>query len=248
MSGKTTEFVRRQINRLFGFDIVRVSGQHTLRTHVPAVIRQYGIDAVIDIGANEGHFGETLRELGFKGEIYSFEPVVSAFNQLKNAARGDPRWSTFNFALGSESCETEMNVSKFSQFSSLLEANDFGHKWANMAVVQRQRIEVRTLSQCFAEGTLPRERRFLLKMDTQGYDLEVFRGLGGSYGSIHCMLSEISLIPIYENMPHYLEALHEYESAGFLISGMYPITRNANLTLNEMDCMLINSHRSSPPA
>ena len=55
------------------------------------------------------------------------------------------------------------------------------------------------------------------------------------------MLSELSLIPIYSGMPHYLEALSVYESKGFSVSGFYPITRNRALALNEVDCMLVNT-------
>ena len=53
------------------------------------------------------------------------------------------------------------------------------------------------------------------------------------------MLSELSLIPLYEGMPSYLESLACYNGAGFLASGFYPITRQPNLALNEVDCMLV---------
>ena len=78
-------------------------------------------------------------------------------------------------------------------------------------------------------------------MDTQGYDLEVFKGGKKSLASVCCLLSEMSLIPIYEGMPHYLESLSTYQDAGFKVSGFYPITRNLDLSLNEVDCMLVNT-------
>ena len=67
--------LRYQINKRTNFDIVHVSGQHTLRTHLMSVLQDYNIDTVLDVGANEGQFGAELRNLGFRGDIHSFEPV-----------------------------------------------------------------------------------------------------------------------------------------------------------------------------
>ena len=168
--------VRYQTNRLLDIDIVRASGQHTLRTHLQRVISDYAVDAIIDVGANEGGFGASVRSLGFTGNIYSFEPVAEAFGKLSLAATDDPQWTVFNFALGAEEAESMINVSKFSQFSSILNANDYGNSWENMKVESHEKIRVRTLDNCFAEGLIPRQKRILLKMDTQGFDLQVFRG------------------------------------------------------------------------
>ncbi len=240
---KMIDFVRYQANRRLDLDIVRASGQHTLRTHMLHVIKHYDIDAIIDVGANEGGFGSLMRELGFRGEIHSFEPVAEAFAVLSGLAARDDKWNAHGFALGSSRGETTINVSKFSQFSSILNANDYGNSFENMMVGHRQRTEVRTLDECFEESLIARDRRIFLKMDTQGYDLEVFKGAVKSLALFQCMLSELSLIPIYDGMPTYLESLALYQQHGFAVSGFYPITRKPNLALNEVDCMLLNVGR-----
>lgn len=234
------DVVRYQTNRRLNIDVVWASGQHTLRTHIYKVIEDYAIDAIIDVGANEGHFGSLIRSFGFRGEIYSFEPVAEAFDKLSLLAAKDAKWIVYDFALGAEAGESLINVSKFSQFSSMLSANEYGNSWENMEVGYQQKIKIKTLDECFSEGLIPGQRRFLLKMDTQGYDLKVFKGASKSLASVCCILSELSLIPIYHGMPHYLESLSAYESKGFSVSGFYPITRNPNLALNEVDCMLVN--------
>jgi FkbM family methyltransferase len=38
----------------------------------------------------------------------------------------------------------------------------------------------------------------------------------------------------------FLAALQTYEEAGFAVTGIYPVSRNDDLTVIEMDCMLIN--------
>ena len=238
---KLIDVIRYQINKLIDIDIVRASGQHTLRTHIQRVLSDYAVDVIIDVGANEGGFGVSIRSLGFAGDIYSFEPVAEAFEKLSLASADDPQWTVFNFALGAEEGESIINISKFSQMSSILDANDYGNSWEPMKVESHQKIRIRTLDNCFEEGLIPRQKRVLLKMDTQGFDLQVFRGGNIFLENVCCMLSELSLIPIYIGMPHYLEALSEYESKGFAVSGFYPITRHPALALNEVDCMLVNT-------
>jgi hypothetical protein len=45
-------------------------------------------------------------------------------------------------------------------------------------------------------------------------------------------------------MPHYLDALRKYEEYGFVVTGLYPVSRDKNtLSTIEMDCALINSNR-----
>ena len=46
------------------------------------VIRHHNIQTVLDVGAKEGLFGTALRESGFKGRIFSFEPITEMFDRL----------------------------------------------------------------------------------------------------------------------------------------------------------------------
>jgi FkbM family methyltransferase len=233
--------LRSQANRVLDLDVVRSSGQHTLRTHTMKILRDYAIDTVIDVGASEGGYGSHLRRLGFGGEIYSFEPVREAFEKLTAVAARDGKWTTFNLALGAHRRKATINVSRFSQLSSFLPASAYGAShWENMKVVHHQEIEISTLDDCLRQELVPARRRYLLKMDTQGFDLEVFKGAETTIPEICCMLSELSLIPLYEGAPHYLDALALYGQSGFSVSGFYPITRNQELALNEVDCMMVN--------
>lgn len=233
------DVARRAINRVLKLDVVRVSGQYRLESHIATVLAAYGVDAIIDVGANEGAFGELMRDIGYRGPIYSFEPVASAFAVLAKRAANDDNWHVFEFALGAQEGKAQINVSKFTQFSSILSATSYGNSWENMKVEHKQDIVVRTLDDCLREGLLGTALRYFLKMDTQGFDVQVFNGSPALLPNVCCMLSELSLIPIYEGMPNYRESLARYNKEGFLVSGFYPITRNENLALNEVDCMLV---------
>ena len=68
--------------------------------------------------------------------------------------------------------------------------------------------------------------RLFLKMDTQGYDLEVVRGALGSLPRVLGLLSEIAAEPAYEGMPLYLELLEVYELPGFRLRSIIEIAWN----------------------
>lgn len=81
-----------------------------------------------------------------------------------------------------------------------------------------------------------------LKMDTQGYDLEVLKGLGSMHEFIFALQSEISVIPIYQNMPHLTDSISFLEKAGFEIAGMYPVNQEkSTLRMVEFDVLMVNS-------
>lgn len=75
-------------------------------------------------------------------------------------------------------------------------------------------------------------------MDTQGYDLEVFSGLGEKIRHVIAMQSEVSVIPIYKKMPAWIESISVFEKQGFQVVGLFPVTRDF-LCVIEYDCLLI---------
>src|SRR5713226_10094851 len=83
-------------------------------------------------------------------------------------------------------------------------------------------------------------RRPYLKLDTQGYDLEVLRGSVHTLRSIAGLQSEASVIGIYRQMPDFTETIAQLKAYGFDLTGMYAVARDASLRLVEFDCVTIN--------
>jgi FkbM family methyltransferase len=245
---KLRRAIRRSVRRAFQVDIVRVDNATPLGRHLREVLASYRIDTIVDVGANEGQFGALLRNLGFKGDVHSFEPVKSTYDLLAKATAGDPHWTAHNMALGKAPGRLVMNVSEGSVFSSALRPNNYGSAKFNDIKVQRQEeVEVSTLDHFIEHRLSDKKRRIFLKMDTQGYDLEVFAGATTSLDKICCILSELSLIPIYDGMTDYLQALAAYQHKGFSVSGLFPVNRNDDLALIEVDCVMVSRRHLTPP-
>jgi FkbM family methyltransferase len=82
------------------------------------VLDKLSIDCVIDVGANHGQYGEFLRDIGYKGWIVSFEPVRAVFEDLSRHAEKKPPWRVFQYALGSENGQAEINVNLYDDMTS----------------------------------------------------------------------------------------------------------------------------------
>lgn len=233
--------LHKKLARLCGYEMIRLKKHPSLEAHLEKLIEAKAINLVLDVGANRGQFAQRLRQQGYRGEIHSFEPVSHSFAAIQRASGGDSNWHVHQLALGAENGEAVINVTEFSELTSFLQFNDFGRKEFEQASIQNQEtVQVVTLDK-FLAAELPgfRSKNILLKMDTQGFDLQVFAGAQQSLDAIDVLVSELSLTPIYEGMPHYLEVLKIYENAGFAVTGLYPITRKADFALIEMDCVMI---------
>ena len=226
----------------YGYECIRKKKNPTLKSHLFNLIDQYLIDIVIDVGANHGQFGNLLRSIGYKGEILSFEPTKKSFEILSEASSRDDRWKIYPLGLGDKKISEKINIFESSDFNSLLQPNDMGKATFKnkLKKLHSESINIETLNRILAPHAL-KGRRIFLKMDTQGYDLNVFKGASKYYSNIACLLTEISLQPIYQKMPDYHETLSFYESKGFAVSGLYPVSRQKDSSVIEMDCFMINT-------
>lgn len=216
------------------------------------VLRRLEVNCVLDVGANTGQYALGLRRAGYEGHIVSFEPIRKVFAELRAASEDDPAWSVHNFALGSAEAEATIHIMSNSDLSSLLTPNPYSHERfeQKMRIVGAERVTVRRLDSLLGEvaGHLARPR-FFLKMDTQGYDLETFAGLGDQVGRILGLQSEVSALPIYHEMPPLTEALRVYSSHGFEIAGMYPVGWDKPTgRVLEFDCVMVQPGVTAPSA
>lgn len=234
--------ILRKFANMAGYEVTRKGNTHnSIDFHLASVFAKYKIDCVIDVGANVGQYGEFLRGLGYTGWIVSFEPVKSVFDELTRKAKGDDRWVCHNLALGDKSEKKEINVYSSSVFSSFLDASEYSRSiWKSLENVISEEVSVARLDDIFQEiSDLTGGLHYYLKLDTQGYDLNVFRGAQNVLDKVCAMQTELSLIHVYENMSASYEVLNEFHLKNYFISGMYPINRDESLAVIEYDCVLV---------
>lgn len=221
-----------------------------LSLHLKKLFASQGVDAVWDVGANRGQYYQFLRNgIGFKGTILSFEPLSELNRDLTRKSMQDPNWHVFPFALGEKNEHLAINVMQANDMSSFL-SPDCNHtdrfKDSNNPV-ETEMVEVKCLNDIYEEiSTKYAARKSYLKMDTQGFDLNVIKGGAKVISNYVALQTEASVLPLYEGVPDYRESISYLNDIGFELSGVYPVTVDEKLRLIEFDCVMVNVEKINP--
>ncbi len=225
------QFIRRTLNWC-GYDIRRLRFHRDLMDF----IRDREITVVLDVGANVGQFGASLRALGYRGKIISYEPLSSVFGILAKTAATDGNWEVNHFALGARNERKSINVAAASEFSSLLPFSEAAIRHDdNAAAVSSETIEVRTLDDACPH--LP--GKALLKIDTQGFERQVLDGGRSVLPMMKGVQMELPIVHLYEGTWRFHEALEYMADAGFVPAQIHPVNYHSadSLSLIEVDCL-----------
>jgi len=196
--------VRRTL-RAFGYDFIPFpmndwfEQRLTVGRHLLKLFSHLKINCVLDVGAHYGEYGRFLRDIGYSGNIISFEPVSENYQMLLRHCSADPKWKAHRLALGDQNTTEEINVFRDTELCSFLKPNDYcaAHMKRTDLVNGVEHVDVRRLDTVFDECVNGIEQpRVYLKLDTQGYDLNVLEGAGHQLDRILGLQSELSVKPI----------------------------------------------------
>lgn len=237
------DLVRRGATRV-GSRIGRLPGVELLGAHLAALFARLRINVVLDVGAHVGQYGRFLRNLGYRGHIVSFEPILANFTRLEGRRAGDAKWSAHRLALSNRDAVVPINVTHLTQFSSFLPPSGYSREQFDglSDVVRTEMVETTRLDGFLAHGIAGVTRpRIFLKLDTQGHDLIVLEGASGLLDRVVALQSEIAVKPIYQGMTGYLEALSALNTMGFELTGLFPVLRDKAFRIVEFDSVMIRA-------
>ncbi len=237
---------KRQIKRMLesiGLDLRRVNGLSTsnLRVMLDYIFKKYEIRLALDVGANNGKYRDFLRaQLYYNHQIISFEPIRKNVDLMRKRAINDPYWTILPYAIGADDCERDFNIMQHDGYSSfhLPGENQFGLR--GNVVARQERVIMKRLDTALSEVLdLSRSPPIFLKMDTQGYDLEVLKGAEQTLQRVVGLQSEVPVLQLYEGMPDFCTCIRSLTEAGFDIAGFAPVTVRDDRVV-EFDCVMIN--------
>jgi FkbM family methyltransferase len=182
--------------------LLRTIGYQVIRLPAPALncrlrsLDRFGVDLVLDVGANTGQYAQELRSYGYRGRIISFEPLPDAYALLARAAASDPLWEVRNVAVGAAPGRLPMHVSANSVSSSLLTVTKASRDAAPESRASASvEVDVITLADTLVANAAA---RIFLKIDTQGYEWPVLQGCGEALAHALLLDVEMSLQAMYE--------------------------------------------------
>lgn len=224
---KTGYKILRKIARRLGYDIIPFESEKMgicpYRDMAKFVTRDQPV--LFDVGANYGQTIDDFREVLQDAVIHSFEPSPDVFGPLKNKASKMRNVHVWNYAVGASPGSLVLNENTHQNMSSFLEIGEDG--WGT--IEHKTTVPVTTIDEFCKEQKI--ERIDVLKIDTQGFELEVFKGALNSMrnNKIGLLYFEVTFIDMYKGLPGLAELFEFAVNNGFELVAIYPIKYRNNM-------------------
>jgi FkbM family methyltransferase len=219
----------RKALRSLGYDlhILPLTGLtlRDLQFDLPRLMRSRQ-PVVFDVGANKGQTINLMQRTLSKPRITAFEPNPDLVSFLQQNY-ASPTVRIENTALGSVAGNIEFCILENDELSSVLELDRMGsHPFINTPVRKRVTVPSTTLDS-YAELHKV-ESIDLLKVDTQGYDLEVLRGAATllTNKKVTLLLVEVNFVRLYEKQCSFAEIEEFLSARGYRLLCLYEVARN----------------------
>jgi FkbM family methyltransferase len=236
LSASTKQWIRQLINRC-GYSLQSIDRKSAINgIDLINDIKSYNAHrqnpVVFDVGANEGQTIDWVTSALPTCEIHAFEPSPSMFASLLSRYGGKRGIHLHNVALGREPGTLPFYVTTHHSVNdSLLKP-----LWKEQAKIVN--VSVTTLDEictrlCCAQIDF-------LKIDVQGFDLEVLRGaqnlLSRRVARLVCV--ETSFSRMYEKQATFLDVVSAMNDFGYEICGFYERTYRNNQLIYCDTCFL----------
>jgi FkbM family methyltransferase len=204
------------VESVTGFDL-----GHDLRLLVPKPN-----PVIFDVGANVGQSVESFLEIFEAPIITSFEPSSACIRELESKFADCSGVTVRQCALGPEIGACELEVYEFSVLNSVLPMDrSRANRFNDRKPIGKETVPVLTLDRVAQEYKT--SHIDVLKIDTQGYDLQVLRG-GESLWSerrVSVVQIELNFLPMYEGQAAADEVTSFLVTRGFSLVDYYEIYR-----------------------
>lgn len=199
------------------------------------------IDFIIDVGANSGQFTQVVNHFYPKAKIESFEPIPEFFLKIEKKFASNKNIIVHNQALGNEEGEIGFYRNKFGHISSILEiSSDNIHYPKEENDLDQIKVKINTLDKLYFSNDKI-SGVSLLKLDVQGYELEVLKGGKRIIQEIDYIIIEANLEQLYKEQPTFTEINKFLNDKNFEVIGMLDFNLGNKNKYIEIDLLYKNT-------
>jgi len=159
-------------------------------------LRGLDFDLLLDAGANRGQFTLMARLLRRDLRVHAYEPLPGEAAVFQSVHGGRKGIELHEMALGDRAGTADLHVSASADSSSLLPIGEAqATLFPNTGQVGLQRVPVSRLDDL--RGHWQGASRALLKLDVQGFELNVLRGATAALKNCAYVYAECSEVALY---------------------------------------------------
>ena len=199
-----------------------------------SILRLLSYDKLLDVGGNRGQFSLLSKYLFSPVPICAYEPLLPEAAMFRKVLSGFTDVALYQVALGSRSKTVDFHISKNADSSSVLPIGRLQKQlFPSTVEASRCRVPVEPLDS-FPDHWKSASRAFL-KIDVQGYELEVLRGALKALRHCAYVFVECSEVSLYEGQALRPEVQSFLEKQGFLLRSRHNETYDKKGNLIQAD-------------
>lgn len=214
--------------------------------HTHALKPLADLRTILDVGANRGQFALAARAFCPKADVISFEPLRAPAAMFRKVHGPDPRVTLVEAAVGSQEEQLEMHVSGRDDSSSFLPAtNALLDHHPDVQEVAREMVRVAPLRNLVDLQKI--RQPALLKIDVQGFELQVLQGCEDVLALFQFVYVECSYVETYADQALAPELWKWLEQRGYILRGSYNESFNDGKPF-QSDCLFERQSAGLNPA
>jgi FkbM family methyltransferase len=167
---------------------------------------------VFDVGASYGLFVDEARSFWPNVAVHCFEPEPEYVEALRSRSEPPEKLRVCCHLVGA-SCADAVDYHFHLGASSILPSEQAGGSAVGGGRAMRSARMITLDSWCREQGVHPQ----FLKIDVQGYELEVLRGAAEMLAHVEVVLTEVNYIEIYRGVPLAAEVIGWLAARGYAL-------------------------------
>jgi FkbM family methyltransferase len=201
------------LKRLLGIPATRLHPDWAILAPIGPV---EGDHLILDVGSHRGWFFHCWKDWCPGARIQAFEPALEAYEESVRLYGGDPSIVIHPVGLASGSGTLDLNIMAGSPPSnSFLEPVREAWEAIGYATgpISHRRVPVMSLDEFAARSGVTTV--YLLKVDVQGFELEVFKGANATLTRTSYVFVESAIRRLYVGAPNFAAVHDHLEERGF---------------------------------
>jgi FkbM family methyltransferase len=204
------------------------------------LVKSENIRVIYDIGANVGTWTLLAKAIIPSADVHAFEPIATHQSGFAQRVLGVKDVTLHPIALGSANESSLLHIADFSDASSVLPLADASRSCFGIREVDAIPVRLHRLD----DYRIERQLRFpdLIKLDIQGYELEVLKGGQQCLGSAKAVLTEVSFVEFYRGQPLFEDVVRFMDDHGFRLHALSTATP-VGQPLHQTDVLFLKAGR-----
>ena len=168
---------------------------------------------IYDIGANIGTWTLLAKSIFPAAAIHAFEPLKSHIDEFLSSCNGLSNVHIHAYGVGNKESSELINVSSFSDSSSLLKATPLEFEQYGIKELRQETVMVKRIEDLINAQQIPVPD--IIKLDIQGFELEAIKGVGDYLAKVKYIICEVSFQQFYYGQASFLEIASYLNTHGF---------------------------------